>query len=231
MRTELLFRIGNQSVSNVSALGLLVAQAVGSMQLTGIMHGFDGDEHVTYGEDAVQVHVRLLSGVRVHTPLTLLDVGTEMMVRAAGLEGESPFAFGSLPALQFDWTVANPDVLQLAHMYAQHPRPRRPHRCPPARSQCARWRCGPAPHTSPSASARVPGTTCLLRVWVWGRRRRPLRPRSLQRHWGERAGLRVWSLQDTAMRALCASCVSVCLRRSSRSRRRRCPPRAGSCTS
>ncbi len=55
---ELLFRIGNQSVSNVSALG---------PQLTGIMHGFD-DEHVTYGEDVVQVHVRLLSGVRVHTP-------------------------------------------------------------------------------------------------------------------------------------------------------------------
>ncbi len=121
VRTELLFRIGNQSVSNVSALGLLVAQAVGSMQLTSIMHGFDGDEHVTYGEDAVQVHVRLLSGVRVHTPLTLLDVGTEMTVRAAGLEGESPFAFGSLPALQFDWTVANPNVLQLAHVYAQHP--------------------------------------------------------------------------------------------------------------
>ncbi len=53
---------------HVSALGLLVAQAVGSTQLTGIMHGFDGDEHVTYGEDVVQVHVRLLSGVRVHTP-------------------------------------------------------------------------------------------------------------------------------------------------------------------
>ncbi len=58
VRAELLFRIGNQSVSNVSALG---------PQLTGIMHGFD-DEHVTYGEDVVQVHVRLLSGVRVHTP-------------------------------------------------------------------------------------------------------------------------------------------------------------------
>ncbi len=60
--TELLFHIGNQSISNVSALGLLVAQAVGSMQLIGIMHSFDSDEHVTYGEDVVQVHVWLLSG-------------------------------------------------------------------------------------------------------------------------------------------------------------------------
>ncbi len=49
-----------------------------------------------------------------------------MTVRAAGLEGESPFAFGGLPALQFDWTVANPDVLQLAHMYAASAAPSLP---------------------------------------------------------------------------------------------------------
>ncbi len=68
VRTELLFPIGNQSVSNVSALGLLMAQAMGSMQLTSVMHSFDSDKHVTNSEDVVQVHVWLLSGMCVHMP-------------------------------------------------------------------------------------------------------------------------------------------------------------------
>ncbi len=121
MHAKLLFCIGNQSVSNISTLGLLMAQAMGSTQLIGIMHGFNSDKHVTYSEDVVQVHVQLLSGVCMHTPLTLLDMGTKTTVCAAGLEGESPFTLGGLPTLQFDWTMANPDMLQLVHVYAQHP--------------------------------------------------------------------------------------------------------------
>ncbi|XP_064601442.1 nuclear pore membrane glycoprotein 210-like [Liolophura sinensis] len=117
------FYMTDEDTAQVSAGGLLTALELGVTQVIGKAVGHDPatGELIVYSQDQVDVHVVMLSGIKIHAPLTRIQKNSEMPLYAVGVtEHETPFTFGSVsPPLIFTWTVTNKDVALLRSTFHQ----------------------------------------------------------------------------------------------------------------
>ncbi|CAI9723077.1 Hypothetical predicted protein [Octopus vulgaris] len=115
------FSMENSAKASISNIGLVEALELGSTKLVGQAVGLhpDSNEPVIYSEDSIDVYVLKLSGVKIHSPLTQLKIGTRMPLFAVGItDNVTPFSFGSaIPPLSFSWTVSNSKVATLQSVY------------------------------------------------------------------------------------------------------------------
>ncbi|RUS72155.1 hypothetical protein EGW08_020082, partial [Elysia chlorotica] len=115
------FSILDSRISTVTGGGMLEAMEIGSTRVVGRAVGTDPitGEKVVYSQDDAIVNVITLRGVRIYTPLTRIETGTQMPVYAVGLtDHETPFTFGnSVPPLTFLWSASSREVLQLHSVY------------------------------------------------------------------------------------------------------------------
>lgn len=115
------FHMINSAKASVSSIGLLEALELGSTRVVGraVGHHPDTNEPVVYSEDQVDVYVVKLSGVKIHSPLTRVKIGTRLPLYALGImENVTPFSFGSsIPPLLFTWSVSNRKVATLQSVY------------------------------------------------------------------------------------------------------------------
>ncbi|GFN96241.1 nuclear pore membrane glycoprotein 210-like [Plakobranchus ocellatus] len=117
------FSILDSRISTVTGGGMLDAMEIGSTRVIGRAVGTDplSGEKVIYSQDDAIVNVVTLRGIRIYTPLTRIQTGTQMPVYAVGLtDHETPFTFGnSVPPLTFSWSANSREVLQLHSVYHQ----------------------------------------------------------------------------------------------------------------
>ncbi|ESO84308.1 hypothetical protein LOTGIDRAFT_236288 [Lottia gigantea] len=117
------FSIKDSKISTVSGGGMLEALEIGSTRVVGKAVGTDSlsGETVIYSQDEAIVNVIILTGIRIHAPLTRLQTGTKMPVYAVGItEQETPFTFGSaVIPLTFTWTYNSREPIVLHSVYYQ----------------------------------------------------------------------------------------------------------------
>ncbi|XP_067655062.1 nuclear pore membrane glycoprotein 210-like isoform X1 [Haliotis asinina] len=115
------FSIIDSTISSVSSSGLLEGLELGTTRVVGKAVGTDPitGETVVYSQDDAIVNVVMLAGVRIYSPLTRVQTGTQLPVYAVGLtEHETPFTFGSsLPPLSFHWSVNSRKLVSLKSVY------------------------------------------------------------------------------------------------------------------
>ncbi|CAH1786082.1 unnamed protein product [Owenia fusiformis] len=115
------YTIEDTTIGTISSSGLIEGLEVGKTKVIGKAAGRDSEtgKMVVYSQDEVTVYVVQLTGIRIFTPLTRIETGTQMPVYALGMnEHETPFTFGSsLPPLEFHWSINNKEVIELKSVY------------------------------------------------------------------------------------------------------------------
>ncbi|XP_061422874.1 LOW QUALITY PROTEIN: nuclear pore membrane glycoprotein 210 [Lethenteron reissneri] len=122
-QSNLVFRLENGTVARVGSAGHVTAETLGTTRLLGSIQATDPDMRkvVVFSQDAVDVEVVPLRGVRIHVPLTRIMTGSLMPVYVTGQgSGQTPFSFGSIrPAFTFHWSVSKRDVLELRGRHSE----------------------------------------------------------------------------------------------------------------
>lgn len=120
-RSHLSFASSNHSIVSVSSEGVVtsktqlgVAEVVVTAHVPSTGSGAFASEQVW--TETVQVIVKHLHGILIHSSTTRLIVGEEIVVRVVGLENESPFIWSGID-LAFQWEAVNPDVLGVSAFY------------------------------------------------------------------------------------------------------------------
>lgn len=83
---------------------------------TGSQGAHQGEGNEKVWTETVQVVVKHLHGILIHSSTTRLIVGEEIVVRIVGLENESPFIWSGID-LSFQWEAVNPDVIGIGAFY------------------------------------------------------------------------------------------------------------------
>lgn len=103
--------------AKVSAAGLIEAQRVGDVVVTGTAVGQTKrtKSKVVYSKDKVNVRVVQLEGIKIHSPLTKIKVNCQMPVWVNGVPDKlTPLLLGSVqPSLTFKWSTSTPEVVDL----------------------------------------------------------------------------------------------------------------------
>ncbi|XP_054278791.1 nuclear pore membrane glycoprotein 210-like [Macrosteles quadrilineatus] len=119
--TAMEFTSSDSTIAKVNGAGLIEAQRVGDMTVTGSAIGYykSTGSKVVYSKDTVNVHVIPLEGVKIHSPLVKLQVGCKMPLWAAGIPDKlTPLVLGSIqPPLVFRWSTSVPDTVQLQDVF------------------------------------------------------------------------------------------------------------------
>lgn len=112
------FETEDASVATVNATGTVTAMRPGETTLWVKSQGYEGSKTVVVAQDSVKITVAFLTGIRIQTSTNNLLRGTEVSVRAQGLQGETPYAFGNAN-ITFAWRLLsqNDDVLSLLPRY------------------------------------------------------------------------------------------------------------------
>ncbi|KAL6059537.1 Fibronectin type-III domain-containing protein [Balamuthia mandrillaris] len=129
VRADVTFQVDNNTVCNVNTNGYVTATNVGTTILTATVRGernlCDNEEQareenncegVIYGQDTIEVVVRHISSLRIHSGSNRLLAGSEMTVRVAGPEGETPFTLGQA-GIDFQWHSLDSTVALLLPVY------------------------------------------------------------------------------------------------------------------
>ncbi|BES87629.1 Nuclear pore membrane glycoprotein [Nesidiocoris tenuis] len=106
------FTVGDTQVISVAPNGVVKGLQSGRSSLTASAMGPQGQ---VYSKDTIEVHVVLLTGVRITAPISRLGVQNTMPLWASGVPNSlSPFILGSVtPPLIFKWSVSPSNVAQL----------------------------------------------------------------------------------------------------------------------
>jgi hypothetical protein len=93
-----------------STAGIYAAYAPNSVN-----DAVEGNGELVWSQ-TVQVIVKHLHGILIHSSTTRLIVGEEIVVRIIGLEHETPFIWSGID-LAFQWEAVNPDILGLGAIH------------------------------------------------------------------------------------------------------------------
>lgn len=121
-RSHLSFASSNHSIVSVSSDGVVSSKTqLGMAEIVVTAHvpssgsGASSSSEQVWTE-TVQVLVKHLHGILIHSSTTRLIVGEEIVVRVVGLENESPFIWSGID-LAFQWEAVNPDVIGVSGFY------------------------------------------------------------------------------------------------------------------
>lgn len=123
-RSHLSFASSNHSIVSVSSEGVVTSKTqlgVAEVVVTAHVPGSSSSgSSIASNEqvwtETVQIFVKHLHGILIHSSTTRLIVGEEIVVRVVGLENESPFIWSGID-LAFQWEAVNPDVLGVSSFY------------------------------------------------------------------------------------------------------------------
>eukprot|EP01104_Vermistella_antarctica_P002116 TRINITY_DN1226_c3_g1_i6.p1 TRINITY_DN1226_c3_g1~~TRINITY_DN1226_c3_g1_i6.p1 ORF type:complete len:1220 (-),score=254.46 TRINITY_DN1226_c3_g1_i6:111-3770(-) len=119
VRADLSFSLSSSSLAVVDDTGLITTLAeTGSARVEAEVWGTDslsGERHL-FGEDAVDLVVREMLGIRIFASTNTVLRGEEMVVRVVGVNGETPFTYGTAP-ITFEWSAVNSEVVRLLSTY------------------------------------------------------------------------------------------------------------------
>uniref|UniRef100_T1JBD5 BIG2 domain-containing protein n=1 Tax=Strigamia maritima TaxID=126957 RepID=T1JBD5_STRMM len=122
-QTHIEYVVENQSLATVSASGLISTYAIGLTIVKARAIGVSPESgtSIVFSEDEAKIHIVELKSIRIHTPLTRMKTGTEMLVYPIGMnEHEVPFSFGNaIPSLRFEWAVSDKDIISVHSIYEE----------------------------------------------------------------------------------------------------------------
>uniref|UniRef100_A0A1B6DER5 BIG2 domain-containing protein n=1 Tax=Clastoptera arizonana TaxID=38151 RepID=A0A1B6DER5_9HEMI len=105
----------DSSLVKVNSSGLVEGIKLGVTQITGMAVGYKKNSKVIYTKDSIVINVLPLDGVKIHSPLTKIRVGSKMPIWVKGVPDKiSPLILGSVqPNMLFKWSLSSPDIAQL----------------------------------------------------------------------------------------------------------------------
>lgn len=107
----------DSSVVKVNSTGLVEGAKIGDIHVIGMAVGYKKSSaaKIIYSKDSVDVHVIPLEGIKIHSPLLKVRVGSKMPIWAKGVPDKiSPLILGSVqPNLLFKWSLSTPDIAEL----------------------------------------------------------------------------------------------------------------------
>lgn len=121
LRSDISFKIENLTIVTIDKLGMMEAKEEGITRLYVIIQATDllNQDKIIYEEDFIDIIVKKLTGIRIHTATTNILSGNEIIMRVIGLQGETPFSFGTHLNIYFKWEVEDDEIILLKPIYEE----------------------------------------------------------------------------------------------------------------
>lgn len=123
-RYSLTFSTVEDNIIHVEPHGDVTAKNIGKATVSALstVRGFshiqmEQNEQVLAGQDMIDVEVKHLKGILIHSSTTRLIQGEELVVRVMGADMESPFSWGGVH-VDITWEASNPEILSLSSIYS-----------------------------------------------------------------------------------------------------------------